>query len=177
MATTVPMGTFLRPSSILQAPEKQRIRLVDGTFANVKRFPPNMSTVFVYPRTDNPDIDSEPFRRYQLIRLPEELGGNRDDSSAFRAYSMICVHLWCLWDYKPLVVNTQTGEKEHGAGECPCHGSVYDVRTGVAIAGPAALQTPPNNALPALRLEVDVDGDLSATGLDGIVGYGRRVTQ
>lgn len=55
---------------------------------------------------------------------------------------------------------------------------MYDLLTGLAFAGPAALQSPPSNVLPRLDLEVDKDGYLwilppnwSPDG-NGIVGFG-----
>jgi ubiquinol-cytochrome c reductase iron-sulfur subunit len=84
---------------------------------------------------------------------------------------MVCLHLWCLWKYWP--------DEKKKRGECPCHGTMYDARTGKATAGPASLQAPPSNVLPNLDLEVDADGFLwvrpvvwSVNG-NGIVGYGR----
>ncbi|HEX5981864.1 MAG TPA: Rieske (2Fe-2S) protein, partial [Nitrososphaeraceae archaeon] len=103
--------------------------------------------------------------------LPVELGGDKNDASAFRAFSMVCLHLWCLWKYWP-----GEGRKR---GECPCHGSLYDPATGEAFAGPAALQSPPSNVLPKLDLEVDKDGYVWIlppnwnVNENGIVGYGR----
>ena len=102
-----------------------------------------------------------------------ELGGDKQDVSAFRAYSMICLHLWCLWKYWP-----EEGRKR---GECPCHGSMYDPTTGTAFAGPASLQAPPSNTLPNLDFEADVDGFMYVlpptwgVNKNGVVGYGRFV--
>jgi ubiquinol-cytochrome c reductase iron-sulfur subunit len=138
---------------------------------NVNNFDINHSDVIIYPKSEDPVLNSEPFRTWQLIRLPKELGGDKNDASAFRAYSMVCLHLWCLWKYWP-----QDGRKR---GECPCHGSMYDPLTGKAFAGPASLQGPPSNVLPRLDLEVDSNGDIFILpprwdpNANGIVGYGR----
>ena len=121
--------------------------------------------------SDDPVLNKEAFRTWQLIRLPQELGGAKNDASAFRAYSMVCLHLWCLWKYWP-----DPGRKR---GECPCHGSMYDPLTGKAFAGPASLQGPPSNVLAKLDLEVDSNGDLWILppvwdpNRNGVVGYGR----
>jgi len=171
LAPYVPWGEFLKPIVGTPPAERQRLILANGIAASTSNIPVNTAAVFVYPRTGDPKLDAEPFRRYQLIRLPKEQGGDANDASAFRAYSMICVHLWCLWDYKPARARL----------ECPCHGSIYDPLSGLAVAGPAALQTPPNNALPNLDLEVDSSGAIwilpQRSGVDGngIVGFGRRV--
>ncbi|MEE9134426.1 MAG: hypothetical protein V3U25_01020, partial [Nitrososphaerales archaeon] len=57
---------------------------------------------------------------------------------------------------------------------CPCHGSMYDPVTGIAICGPAALQTPPNDTLPELKLEIDNEtGEIYGVELVGDLGLGR----
>ncbi|MGI0070239.1 MAG: twin-arginine translocation signal domain-containing protein [Nitrosopumilaceae archaeon] len=166
----VPWGQFMpNPSNIV--PSKVQVILPDGTVANVKTFPKNSSQVITYPSSGDPVIDQEAFKKWQFIRLPEELGGGVDDASAFRVYSMVCLHLWCLWKYWP-----QEGRKR---GECPCHGSMYNPLTGKAFAGPASLQAPPSNVLATLYLEADNNGDLWikpavwSVNENGVVGYGR----
>jgi ubiquinol-cytochrome c reductase iron-sulfur subunit len=173
-APFVDWGKFL-PNPAANVSERAKVELPDGSQANVKTFRVNHSEAIIYPRSaDDPSLNEEAFRTWQFIRLPEELGGSKNDASAFRAYSMVCLHLWCLWKYWP-----EEGRKR---GECPCHGSMYDPLTGVAFAGPAALQSPPSNVLPVLDLEVDNDGNLwikppnwSVNG-NGIVGFGRYIT-
>lgn len=172
-APFVDWGKFL-PNPTGQLNERQKVELPDGSQASVKTFPVNHSEAVIYPKTNDPALDEEAFRVWQFIRLPEELGGTANDVSAFRMYSQICLHLWCLWKYFP-----EEGRKR---GECPCHGSLYDPLTGQAFAGPAALQAPPSNVLPALDLEVDSQGSMwikppnwSVNG-NGIVGFGRFLT-
>jgi rieske iron-sulfur protein len=166
----VDWGKFLPNPSSNQG-QKVKAELADGTVVNVKTFEVNHSDVIIYPKGDDPVLNKESFRTWQLIRLPKELGGDKNDASAFRAYSMVCLHLWCLWKYWP-----EEGRKR---GECPCHGSMYDPATGQAFAGPASLQGPPSNVLPKLDLEVDSNGDVLILpptwdpNANGIVGYGR----
>ncbi|MGI0087213.1 MAG: twin-arginine translocation signal domain-containing protein [Nitrosotalea sp.] len=169
-APFVPWGKFMpNPSNIV--PSKVQVTLPDGTVANVKTFPKNSSEVITYPKSGDPVLDQEAFKKWQFVRLPEELGGGVDDVSAFRVYSMVCLHLWCLWKYWP-----QPGRKR---GECPCHGSMYHMENGKAFAGPASLQAPPSNVLPELWLEANDNGDLWIKPAiwnvteNGIVGYGR----
>ncbi len=151
--------------------QRAKVMLPDGTQASAKTFPVNHSEVIAYPETGDRVLDAEPFRRWQFIRLPPEWGGDKNDASAFRAYSMVCLHLWCLWKYWP--------DEKKKRGECPCHGSMYDARTGKATAGPAALQSPPSNVLPRLDLEVDSDDHLWilppvwSPRANGVVGFGR----
>ena len=179
----IPFGSYFTASASTGKQEGQKILLPDGSYANVKTFPPDSAVIFPYPRTGDQRRDSEPFRRFQLIRLAKEEGGDKTDAGSFRAYSMVCVHLWCLWDYKPgrQVKDPTSGKTIIGNVECPCHGSNYRVTDGVAIYGPAALQTPPNNALPMLDLSLDSDGFIVANpptytaDRNGIIGYGRKV--
>jgi ubiquinol-cytochrome c reductase iron-sulfur subunit len=166
-------GKFLPPPK-QQSTERQMVELPDGSQANVNSFPVNHAEAVIFPKTDDPVLNKEAFRTWQFIRLPEELGGKTNDVSAFRMYSMVCLHLWCLWKYWP-----QDGRKR---GECPCHGSMYDPLTGKAFAGPASLQAPPSNVLPMLDLEITSDGNVwikppnwSPNG-NGVVGYGRFLT-
>ena len=169
-APFVPFGNFM-PNPSQASLEKVPVILPDGTQAHVETFPLNHSEVITYPSTGDAALDAEAFRKWQFIRLPEELGGNANDVSAFRAYSMICLHLWCLWKYWP-----EEGRKR---GECPCHGSMYDPLTGTAFVGPASLQAAPSDTLPKLDFEVDVDGLLWikpptwGVNANGVLGYGR----
>ena len=171
-APFVPWGNFM-PNPSSSSTEKAKVILPDGTHANVNTYPINHAEIVTYPKTEDEVLNEEAFRKWQLIRLPEELGGGAKDVSAFRVFSMVCLHLWCLWKYWP-----EEGRKR---GECPCHGSMYDPDTGTAYVGPASLQAPPSNTLPKLDLEADADGFLYISPVtwgvnsNGIVGYGRFV--
>lgn len=168
-APFVDWGKYL-PNPRLNISKKARVELPDGSQANVKTFPVDSSQVVIYPKTGDATLDKEAFRTWQFIRLPPVLGGNKNDVSAFRMFSSVCLHLWCLWKYYP---------KPSRRGECPCHGSMYDPLTGLSFAGPASLQAPPSNVLPRLDLEADEKGDIwikppnwDVHG-NGVVGYGR----
>ena len=171
-APFVPWGNFM-PNPSSASTEKAKVILPDGTHANVNTYPKNHAEIVTYPKTGDDVLDEEAFRKWQLIRLPDELGGTPNDISAFRVYSMVCLHLWCLWKYWP--------QDQRKRGECPCHGTMYDPDTGVAFVGPASLQAPPSNALPKLDLETDSEGFLYISPVkwgvndNGVVGYGRFV--
>jgi len=171
-APFVDWGKFL-PNPASTVTQKVKAELANGSVVNVNSFEVNHSEVLIYPKSDDAALNNESFRTWQLIRLPPELGGNKNDASAFRVFSMVCLHLWCLWKYWP-----EEGRKR---GECPCHGSMYDPVTGQAFAGPASLQGPPSNVLPKLDLEVDSNGDLLilppvwSPNANGIVGYRRHL--
>jgi Rieske Fe-S protein len=171
-APFVPWGNFM-PNPSSASLEKAPVILPDGTQANINTFPVNHAEVITYPKTGDRVLDEEAFRKWQFIRLPEEFGGAKKDVEAFRVYSMVCLHLWCLWKYWP--------EENRKRGECPCHGSMYDPVTGTAFVGPASLQAPPSNTLARLDLETDSDGFMYISPVtwgvnaNGVVGYGRFV--
>lgn len=166
-APFVDWGKFL-PNTRATLADSTKLE-IKGEPANIYSFPVNHSEVVIYPKTDDPVLNEEAFMTWQLIRLPLELGGGKNDVLAFRLYSRVCLHLWCLWGYMP----------KRNTIECPCHASTYDPFTGRAFAGPASLQGPPANILPRLDLEADRNGDvwiLPPTWdlhKNGIVGYGR----
>ena len=85
-------GKFLpNPAGNISA--KAKVELPDGSQANVKTFPVNHSETVIYPLTSDQTLNKESFRLWQFIRLPPELGGNKNDIIAFRMYSQICLHL------------------------------------------------------------------------------------
>ncbi len=171
-APFIPFANYM-PNPTSSTLEKVKVILPDGTQANVNTYPLNFSEVITYPSTGDPALDAEAFRKWQFIRLPEELGGSKNDVSAFRGFSMICLHLWCLWKYWP-----DEGSKR---GECPCHGSMYNPSTGTAFVGPASVQAPPSNTLPKINFEKDSEGFLwilpPTWGVNdnGVIGYGRFI--
>jgi len=155
----IPGGIFLT-AQVGGGVEPFRQRL-----ANTSDLKPNSGMNFIYPKTGNPDKDNDPFRQFILLRLSEDLA--KAEGTAFKAYSQVCVHLWCLWQYVP------ANESTPGLLACPCHGSMYDPVTGIAICGPAALQSPPNDTLPELKLEIDNEGEIFGVELVGDLGLGR----
>ena len=169
-APFVPWGKIM-PNPSSSTLEKVPVILPDGTQANLNTYPINHAEVITYPETTDEVLNEEAFRKWQFIRLPEKFGGGRNDVSSFRGYSMVCLHLWCLWKYWP--------DEGRMRGECPCHGSMYDVRTGTSYLGPASLQAPPSNSLPKLDFEADADGFMYISpptwgvNSNGVVGYGR----
>ena len=90
------------PNPDTAVPKRQQVILSDGTHANVNTFPINHQEIITYPSTADPVLNKEAFRQWNLIRLPAYLGGNANDVTAFRVYSSVCVHLWCVWKYVPV---------------------------------------------------------------------------
>ncbi len=144
LAPFFPMGKFLTPESQTSFP-RQKV-------GNIEDIPVGGQLFVVYPKTGDPAKDTDPFRQFVIIRLSE---------NELYAYSRVCIHLWCLVDYK----------NDKNLIECPCHGSQYDPKSGFAVAGPASKQ--PNRYLPILKIEVDENGDIYAIGIEGEIGYGR----
>jgi len=200
LAPYVPWGTFLSNSVSAGKGFVRQQATVDnlseygaaaGRKVNVNdlsTFPPSFPNpsddisrghwVITYPSSGDPTVDTQnpdTFVKYELIRLPTELGGANKDASAFIAFSKVCVHLWCSPNFNP-----KAGHEQY---ECPCHGSIYKVPSGLAIDGPASLQAPPTNAIPMLTLSSDSNGFLWIekpvwdVNHNGVLGYGRYVQQ
>ena len=156
-------------------------------------FPPNSHWVITYPSSGDSKADAQvtdTFRKFELIRLPVELGGDKPDASSFVAFSKVCVHLECSPNYNPIQkVNPTENGYESGPGytthqnfECPCHGTTYRIPDGLAVDGPASRQPPPTNAVPMLTLSSDNQGYLWVEPPtwdvyhNGKLGYGRYVS-
>jgi rieske iron-sulfur protein len=152
---------------------------------DLSTFPPNSHWLMTYPSSGDPGLDGQnqdTFVKFDLIRLPSELGGSNKTASAFVAFSKVCVHLWCSPNYGGPLTNPPP---EHRVYECPCHGSLYSVGennnpVGVAIKGPAFVQPAPTNAIPLLTLTTDSAGNLQVVPpvwtveQNGVLGYGRN---
>ncbi len=129
-----------------------RFLSVPYTFTPVKEsvegapaLPKNSSLDFLWP------TQTRPFDTNVLIK---------DSKGDYVAFNRVCTHLQCLVNFDP---GSQTIV-------CPCHGSVYDAKTGSVVSGPAP------RALPKIKLEVDTDGTVYAVDADGQFGYGRTGT-
>lgn len=211
----VPWGEFLSSSAATRTGKRTLLQkvVVDaqskygaaaGQVVNVndlQTFPSNSHWIITYPTSGDKTLDAQnpdTFMKYELIRLPAELGGESKKATDFVAFSKVCVHLWCSPNYNPTQsVNSSEngympGAVNHMQFECPCHGSIYEVPDGKAVQGPASLQPAPTNAIPMLTLQADSSGVLYAVypGRDptkaypndavdslssnGLLGYGRN---
>jgi len=159
---------------------------------DLETFPPNSSWLITYPSSGNATTDGKnpnSFVKFQLIRLPTELGGASKDAGAFVAFSMVCTHLMCSLNYNPSQGNNPAengyvpNATSHQDLECPCHGNAYRLPDGVITAGPSFLDKPqiPTRAIPYLTLSVDSQGFLWIEPPiwdyqhNGVIGYGRYV--
>ena len=174
-------GAYKRQKAVLDlntATNKNANGAVAGKTVNVNdvtSFPPNGSWLVTYPSSGDLTIDSQnpdTFQKYALIRLPK---GDTKSAADFVAFSKVCVHLWCSPNYDPQKDSNPADETY----QCPCHGSIYEIPDGKAVAGPASLQTFPTNAIPMLTLTADPNGDLYIeppvfdVEHNGVLGYGR----
>jgi len=205
----VPWGNFLLSSVSSSGAYKRQLAVLDmntttnrnangavaGKKVNVNdlsAFPPNGTWLMTYPSSGDLTTDSQnpdSFQKFQLIRLPSELGGSSKSAAAFVAFSKVCVHLWCSPNYNPTQTTNpnEYGYQKPGPNvttheeyECPCHGSIYKPPNGLAVAGPASVQPAPTNAIPMLTLTADTNGDLYIeppiwdVDHNGVLGYGRN---
>lgn len=139
---------------------------------------PNSALYFVYPRTGDKQQDSELFKLFTLVRLPAWKGGDANDASAFRSYSVMDLTILgttgCMVKYWP-----DDGRQRL---EDPCSGSTYRIEDGLAIAGPAYMQNQPENVLPKLDIGIDEEGYLYVKppkfdpNYNGVVRYGRYLS-
>ena len=114
--------------------------------ASVNDVAVNDSLLFEYPHSDRPAI---------LIHL----------SDGFVAYDALCTHLGCQIHYnKTPVAGWENNPRQNF---CPCHGGVFDPKTGNVLGGP------PPRPQPKIKLEVDAQGNIFANGYEsGLPLYG-----
>jgi arsenite oxidase small subunit len=115
--------------------------------AGASDFTTDTSLLFAYPSKDRPAI---------LIHLPD----------GFVAYDAVCTHLGCQVHYDGTAV--AGWENNPDQAFCPCHGGVFDPKTGKVLAGP------PPRPLPKIKLEIDDQGNIYADGYEsGLPLYGQ----
>jgi hypothetical protein len=168
---TVSIG-FLQPANKLM--EREKIKLQDGTFVKISNFPVNHGELFTYPSSYEFGKAENAYQLFVLVRLPKELGGDKNDISSFRAYSAVALESHCLVKHWPQ-------EGRNTVLQEPCHNGVYRIKDGLLI-GVEPLYDNLFNALPYLALSTDeqgyiyVDPPTWAPDKNGVVGIGRSVT-
>ncbi|MGI0072268.1 MAG: (2Fe-2S)-binding protein [Nitrosotalea sp.] len=154
--------------------EKLQVRIHvltdNGTkYVKINDLAPNSAVPFAFPYTGNTTTDIEIGHRWELIRLPKDLGGDKDDISSFRAYSMVDISGGCLTMYRPGIEKLQE----------PCNNGEYEPVNGIAVIGRAMYQK--YNALPNLDLGIDDEGYIYVKppifefDKNGVIGAGRMV--
>lgn len=167
-----PQGGILAPLIPTKA-EPQAIAdwpTLDGQYQAVaktpaKYNPTTYSQFFYWPYTSS----QSPYYKNVIVRLPIEAGTNPmypgdPILSNVVALNTTCVHLRCL-------VNPGYSSSQFRL-LCPCHGSQYELVTGIPKAGPA--YDLGLNPLPIIKLKVDPDGKtIRAVDIVGEPGIGR----
>ena len=139
----------------------------------LKTMKPNSMEYFYYPNPEDTK-NRDAFQKFILIRLPEELGGEANDVSSFRAYSALSVGDHCLMRYWP-----HEGRQRM---EDPCWGSSYRSVDGLMIMGAKPVTNTTPVALPYLKLSADENGALYVEPPiwtpqeNGVVGIGRPMS-
>ena len=135
------LGQFLSPPKSTGPVTYPRLQV-----ANEKDISVNDSLLFEYPHKDRPAV---------LVHLPD----------GFVAYDALCTHLGCQVHYDKVAV--AGWESNPRQTFCPCHGGVFDPKTGAVLAGP------PPRPLPKIKLEIDQQGEIFANGYEsGLPLYG-----
>ena len=197
VASYVPLYPYLQGSVGAQVTKDQQLVVNPDVSPTTPITPASVGSgiTFTYPYTGNPNIDADTFVQCVLIKLPssmkipssyDQYAAKDSSGNIYLAFSRVCVHLWCLWGTGLDFSDAQVGGPV--LGPCPCHGSTYVPGTGgssvypnypeaqnqvpgQAVAGPAALQTFPNNQLPIIKIYLANDGTFHATGRVGQIGY------
>ena len=131
---------------------------------------PNSVEMFYYP---NSSKETDTYKLFMLIRLPEWMGGSADDISAFRAYSAKSLDDSCIVRYWP--------DEGRQRIENPCQGAMYRVIDGAMTHG-AIHRSTPMTALPHLDLSMDKNGMMYvnppkfSTTENGVIGQGRNIS-
>ena len=136
----------------------------------IKTMKPNSVEMFYYP---GPPKETDTYKLFMLIRLPEWMGGSANDTSAFRAYSAKSLDDSCVVRYWP-----NEGRQRI---ENPCQGAMYRVIDGAMTYG-AIHRSTALTALPYLDLSTDENGKMYvnppkfSTSENGVVGHGRNIS-
>lgn len=142
-----------------------------NSYVRISDMNPNSMAWFNYPDTVNIQ-NRDAYQKFILIRLANDSGGGKNDTSAFRAYSALDLESHCVMKYWP-----QEGRKRM---EDPCHIGMYRAQDGLGVFLHPLVG--PFNALPYLELSSDDQGYLYANppvwtmDKNGVPGIGRAVT-
>ena len=145
-------------------------------YVKIEDMKPNSAGIFMYPSSVPYGDRANAYQTFMLIRLPKTLGGDKNDTSSFRAYSALDPTSHCLMKYWP-----QDGRQRI---EDPCISQPYRSIDGVSYnPGLTMIRAPTTGALPKLDLDVDSQGYLVvkppiwAENKNGVVGIGRDVSK
>jgi len=109
---------------------------------------------FNYPLDNEPNI---------LVKLGTKAEGGVGPNEDIVAFSSICQHLGCIYGFQAPGSSPACNpayRADRPVGYCCCHGSVYDfVNKAIVISGPSS------RPQPQVLLDVDVSGNIFATGM------------
>ena len=169
----LPLAGILWWSSYDPRTEKETIEPEAFDPKKITTMKPDSMRFFYYPNPSDTE-NRDAYNTFMLIRLPAWLGGDAEDSSAYRAYSAKAVDDPCLVKY--------WGGEGRQRIENPCRGGFYRVVDGLGTIGFGAVPSTYPVALPHLNLSNDENGFLyiesptwSKTE-NGVLGYGKEVT-
>jgi arsenite oxidase small subunit len=127
------------PPGVNAAATFPRVKVADTSIAV------NSPVYFNYP------LDSEP---NFLVKLGQKAPGGVGPDQDIVAFSQICQHVGCYVAYK------SQGLSGGPVGNCPCHGSIFDLlQSAKVIAGPSP------RPLPQVQLDIDASGNIFAKGM------------
>jgi hypothetical protein len=169
------------PSSV--STQNERIHLhtpfsdsdFDG-YVKIADMKPNSAGLFMYPSSVPYGDSANAYQTFMLIHLPKTMGGDKNNTSSFRAYSALDPTSHCLMKYWP-----QDGRQRI---EDPCISQPYRTIDGVSYnPGLTMIRAPTTGALPKLDLDVDSQGYLVVKpptwtqNKNGVIGIGRDVSK
>src|SRR5574337_1151229 len=147
-----------------------------GNYVKISDMVPNDFGYFMYPSSYNFSDNANAYQKFMLIRLSKIMGGDKNDTSSFRAYSALDPTSHCLMKYWP-----QDGRQRI---EDPCISPPYRSIDGVSDnPGLEMIRAPSTGALPKLDLDVDSQGYLVVKppvwteDKNGVVGIGRDISK
>ncbi|MGI0065737.1 MAG: hypothetical protein ACREAT_03135 [Nitrosotalea sp.] len=145
-------------------------------YVKISDMKPNSFGVFMYPDSYNYSDNANAYQRFLLIRLPAWLGGDKDDISSYRAYSMLDLDSHCMLRYWP-----QDGRQKI---QDVCHFESYRLIDGASyFFGIKSMAKPVEDALPQLDLGVDTDGYIHVkiptwtVDKNGLIGDGKHLSK
>ncbi len=145
-------------------------------YVRISDMKPSSFGVFTYPSSYNYSDNANAYQRFLLIRLPVWLGGDKEDISSYRAYSMLDLESHCMIRYWP-----QDGRQKI---EDPCHFESYRIIDGASyFFGIKFMSKPVEDALPQLDLGVDSDGYIYVkpptwtVDKNGLIGDGKHLSK
>ena len=147
------------------------------SYVRISDLAPNSVVYFEYPYSGNSTRYVEPYNSWILIRLPSDMGGDKNDISSYRSYNVVGVdQLEFSIRYFPTKEKLYEGHLD----------DTYDPVNGTLVGGYGLYKRHGNqtlpNALTKLDLGVDDQGYIYVKpptfdiDKNGIIGLGRKIS-